>query len=267
MCFDLDNDLSAKPDGHVAHLDRNASHNSEDNLAYLCLRHHAAYDSKTPHAKGFLPNEIKVYRSRLYEALDGLGQVGTQASTDSRRRWTWKAGMGYCACFNALVGKPSANLQGLIAQTQPFLDRLKIPISLATAFEEIHHELSLGMTVEFRLHAEFDSIHGPAMAALFSLAVNIGPTTGAILRYATVPALRATARRVGYGLAGLTAVLDEAVPCSAGLPTFLRTEWFEIVGEVERRKYDNTISRMKFWREHVRACFDPGPTIPDDKEA
>ncbi len=193
VCFGLEGNLAVKK-GQNAHLDRDASNCSEDNLAFLCLDHHDAYDSTTSQAKGFVLNEIKAYRSKLYTALDSLGHPGTELSSDSSRRWTWKVGLGYCACFNALEGKPSSNLRGLVAQTQPFLDRLTIPVSLTTAFQQIQYDLSLGMTVEFRLRAEFDSIHGPAIAALFQLATNIGPTTGAVMRYVTVPTLRETAR-------------------------------------------------------------------------
>ena len=64
LCYSLGNDAGEKK-GQVAHLDRNASNNSRDNLAFLCLDHHDQYDSRTSQAKGLTIEEVKQYRNQL----------------------------------------------------------------------------------------------------------------------------------------------------------------------------------------------------------
>ena len=65
ICFYLHNDLDVKR-GQIAHIDRNSSNSTSENLAWLCLDHHDQYDSKTSQSKGFKPKEIKKYRDELY---------------------------------------------------------------------------------------------------------------------------------------------------------------------------------------------------------
>jgi hypothetical protein len=60
--------------GQLAHLDGNPSNTALDNLAYLCLPHHDEYDSTTSQSKGLTINEVKLYRTRLYEAVDQMRQ-------------------------------------------------------------------------------------------------------------------------------------------------------------------------------------------------
>ena len=64
ICFALRQDDSEKR-GQIAHLDRDASNSSPDNLAFLCLDHHDQYDSRTSQAKGLTIEEVKRYRTEL----------------------------------------------------------------------------------------------------------------------------------------------------------------------------------------------------------
>ncbi len=64
VCFGLHRDGDLKK-GQIAHIDRTNTNNREDNLAYLCLEHHDAYDSKNSQSKGFTPLELKAYRTEL----------------------------------------------------------------------------------------------------------------------------------------------------------------------------------------------------------
>jgi hypothetical protein len=66
ICFGLDRDDSQKK-GQIAHLDKNASNNNFDNLAYLCLDHHDEFDSQTSQSKGLTTAEVKNYRDELYD--------------------------------------------------------------------------------------------------------------------------------------------------------------------------------------------------------
>lgn len=68
VCFGLNSDYSEKK-GQIAHLDRNPSNSSPDNLAWLCLEHHDAYDTKTSQSKGFSESEVRRYRRLLYDEV------------------------------------------------------------------------------------------------------------------------------------------------------------------------------------------------------
>ena len=59
-------------DGQIAHLDRDNRNASLENLAYLCLVHHNAYDSKMSQSKGFTIGEVKEYRSELRNTVQRL---------------------------------------------------------------------------------------------------------------------------------------------------------------------------------------------------
>ena len=68
LCFFLEQDSEVK-DGQIAHLDREPANNAEENLAFLCMRHHSQYDAGGSRAKGLTIGEVKHARDVLYEAL------------------------------------------------------------------------------------------------------------------------------------------------------------------------------------------------------
>jgi hypothetical protein len=65
LCFGLNEDFDEKK-GQVAHLDKDRNNNSPENLAFLCLEHHDAYDSRTSQSKGMTLGEIRAYSESLY---------------------------------------------------------------------------------------------------------------------------------------------------------------------------------------------------------
>ena len=65
VCFGLCGDVDVKV-GQIAHLDHDNKNNALDNLAFLCLDHHDQYDSRTSQSKGLRENEIKHFRTELY---------------------------------------------------------------------------------------------------------------------------------------------------------------------------------------------------------
>src|SRR5258706_11992051 len=65
LCFHLDRDTRQKH-GQIAHLDRRRSNSDEDNLAFLCLKHHSEYDSTTSQHKNYTIGEVKAARRALY---------------------------------------------------------------------------------------------------------------------------------------------------------------------------------------------------------
>lgn len=83
LCFGIDKN-SAPVDGQIAHLDQNADNNSFDNLAWLCLWHHNAYDSQQRQAKGLTISEVKHHRDHLYQWLEELPPSETGMSAQSR---------------------------------------------------------------------------------------------------------------------------------------------------------------------------------------
>jgi len=64
VCLALSDDADEKK-GQVAHLDRDASNNSRDNLVFLCFDHHDQYDSRTSQSKGLTAEEVRRYRAQL----------------------------------------------------------------------------------------------------------------------------------------------------------------------------------------------------------
>ena len=68
LCFGLTGDHSPKA-GQIAHVDRDASNSTFENLAWLCLPHHDEYDSRRSQSKGFTPGELRRYRDELYEFI------------------------------------------------------------------------------------------------------------------------------------------------------------------------------------------------------
>lgn len=69
ICFAIDGVVSPTLDGQLAHLDRKRNNNNQDNIAYLCLRHHNQYDSTPSTTTGLRTSEVKQYRSELHHFL------------------------------------------------------------------------------------------------------------------------------------------------------------------------------------------------------
>jgi hypothetical protein len=71
LCFGLNGDHSPK-NGQIAHIDRDASNPSFDNLAWLCLNHHDDYDTRRSQSKGFTPDELRRYRDETHSFVADL---------------------------------------------------------------------------------------------------------------------------------------------------------------------------------------------------
>jgi len=82
LCFGLNGDLSIKP-GQIAHLDRDPTNSSPDNLAFLCLPHHDEYDTKTSVSRGITIAEVKAYRDSLYQSVARLRTRGLRHKSGS----------------------------------------------------------------------------------------------------------------------------------------------------------------------------------------
>lgn len=64
------NDDRTEKSGQIAHIDRDQSNESEDNLAFLCLEHHAAYDQSSKQSKDVTPSELREACSKLYDIVE-----------------------------------------------------------------------------------------------------------------------------------------------------------------------------------------------------
>jgi hypothetical protein len=64
LCFGLNADLEVKY-GQIAHLDGDPSNNAIANLAFMCLEHHAMFDSRSTQVRRITIPEAKRYRSDL----------------------------------------------------------------------------------------------------------------------------------------------------------------------------------------------------------
>lgn len=83
MCFGLRGITDVK-DGQIVHLDRKRSNTTLDNLAFLCLECHKAYDTKSNRVKAFTPGEIRYYRDLLYRKL-GQDQIKWEITLTASR--------------------------------------------------------------------------------------------------------------------------------------------------------------------------------------
>jgi len=68
LCFGLNHDYSIKK-GQIAHLDKDRSNASFENLVWLCLSHHDEYDSKSSQSKTYSEFEVKQYQQALYDEV------------------------------------------------------------------------------------------------------------------------------------------------------------------------------------------------------
>ena len=82
--------LRAKPRLHgsrrggISTSDRDPSNSTAENLAFLCLQHHDAYDSKRSQSKGFTPDELRRYKESLHRTFhDHVLDVADTAAAHS----------------------------------------------------------------------------------------------------------------------------------------------------------------------------------------
>jgi len=68
LCFGLRGDVGEK-EGQLAHVDRDPSNSRADNLCFLCLPHHDAYDTRRSQSKNLTAGELRLYREKLYSYL------------------------------------------------------------------------------------------------------------------------------------------------------------------------------------------------------
>lgn len=85
LCFSYNFDPSVKK-GQIAHIDQDSSNNSENNLVFLCLKHHDEYDSNTSQSKGITAKEVEKCKEELALFLKNMSEnvnliFGTQESS------------------------------------------------------------------------------------------------------------------------------------------------------------------------------------------
>jgi hypothetical protein len=68
LCYGLNGDLAVKA-GQIVHINRKASQSAPANLIWLCLPHHAEYDSVSNRNRGFSADELKIHQKALAAAL------------------------------------------------------------------------------------------------------------------------------------------------------------------------------------------------------
>jgi len=65
--------------GQIAHLNRDASDSRLENLVFLCFEHHDDYDTRRSQSKGFLPEEVREYREKLFQKYRDLSPATDRA--------------------------------------------------------------------------------------------------------------------------------------------------------------------------------------------
>jgi hypothetical protein len=132
LCFGINGDLTEKK-GQLAHLDGNKNNNTNDNLAFLCLIHHDAYDSTTSVSKNYTIIEIRKYKLHLISALrngkmadEGNAQYSDIISITSR-------------VYDFFMGYPSYGL--VVHDGSRLLDECKDVISKYSYLVKLHTSL------------------------------------------------------------------------------------------------------------------------------
>jgi hypothetical protein len=79
ICFGLHRDLDIKQ-GQLAHINRDPSDSTVENLAFMCLEHHDWFDSKTSQSKGATVEEAKHYRHELFREWERRDEEDARAA-------------------------------------------------------------------------------------------------------------------------------------------------------------------------------------------
>jgi len=84
LCYYLNHNHTERK-GQIAHLNKDTSNPAFENLVWLCFEHHDQYDSRTSQSKGYIPEEVRTYRDRLYRELGvPLAKPSEPAKTPSK---------------------------------------------------------------------------------------------------------------------------------------------------------------------------------------
>ena len=81
--------------GQVAHINQRRDDNRPENLVWLCLEHHDAFDSRTSQSKNYTQDEVRRHRDRLHlhlvEAPAAVPSASATipASRDPERPWRY----------------------------------------------------------------------------------------------------------------------------------------------------------------------------------
>lgn len=88
ICFCIKNDDRVKR-GQIAHLDHDRNNIREENLVYLCVKHHDIYDSKTSQSKGFTLDEVRNYQEQMFNHfVSSSGQHLADTNLSMRSQWS-----------------------------------------------------------------------------------------------------------------------------------------------------------------------------------
>jgi len=133
ICFAINGDILVKK-GQIAHVDRNSANYRLDNLAWLCLEHHAEYDSKTSQHKGWQKSEVKAYRGNLYRAITKMrkGSVSQLTNLSKVKDSTTRLAV----VRSKRVRQPRKRIEEFIDQIKIIAREAQNPHSLVVAQEK-----------------------------------------------------------------------------------------------------------------------------------
>jgi len=69
LCYYLQDRRSEVRQGQIAHLNKKSSDHRFENLVWLCMEHHDAFDSRTSQSKGYTTGEVRHHRDALLKEL------------------------------------------------------------------------------------------------------------------------------------------------------------------------------------------------------
>ncbi|NDJ75159.1 MAG: hypothetical protein GYB65_02780 [Chloroflexi bacterium] len=164
ICFGLNNDLSVKTYGQIAHLNKNTTYNDLDNLAYLCPDHYGIHETGDLSAPRLTIGQVKHYRAALYAAME-----------QQRRRATWPEGMSVPLLDCVNVNGDGVRLTdriptlSLVARVQPSGDErwlhietfMRPALSLGFRVRAWKQQDAVDLLATLRVGKRGTSLHGP----------------------------------------------------------------------------------------------------------
>jgi DNA-directed RNA polymerase specialized sigma24 family protein len=147
LCFQVDQDFSEKL-GQIAHLDHDPANADEDNLVFLCLKHHSVYDSNSSQHKNYTLQELKHARLKLYAKVQSQ-QAGGSKHAKPRVTITIRL-EGKPEDFRDIAEAAQRMLRGLAEDAEltiKFIRSGSIEIAIecsAEGFERLRHNFEIG---------------------------------------------------------------------------------------------------------------------------
>ena len=153
LCFLLDKDTNEKK-GQIAHLNKDPSNFSEDNLAFLCLDHHSQFDSTTSQHKNYTVSEVKAARTKLYEQMEDDGET-----SDRKIASSWEVRYpGGLADISVVHRNDQRRIRFAVGEDFTVINEMQNPVSLNVTLSIVYGNMKLALDPENVAFPEWEKL-------------------------------------------------------------------------------------------------------------